>query len=94
MSTTWSPQALAECMAPLDTEGRRALQRHWNRLIWEEWVPPSQRVPRAAPTAGSDGRRRREARRAVARIAAAGRLAPVVALPTSCAASAGSGVAA
>jgi hypothetical protein len=75
---------LAECIAPLDDEGRRALRRYWEQVIQEEWVPPARRAPRPVPLSGLDERRaRREARRAIARIARAGRAArvPVLAVP-------------
>ena len=86
--------ALMECIAPLDKEDRRALRRYWERVIREEWVPPVRRVGWAGSADVDGPRRRREARRAMARVATAGRLAAVVALPTSPAADAGSGVAA
>lgn len=40
--------ALAECIAPLDDEDRRAVHRYWDRVIWEEWVPPVARRAMAA----------------------------------------------
>ncbi len=72
--------ALVECVVPLDEEGRQAVRDYWERVIREEWVPPVRRVPRAVPLAEDGRRERREARRAVARIAAASRLAPVLEL--------------
>ena len=80
MSTDTSAAALADCVAPLDDEGRRAVRRYWEQVIREEWVPAERGVQRAVPLAEDGRRERREARRAVARVAAAGRLAPVVAL--------------
>jgi hypothetical protein len=63
---TISPAELAECLAPLGIEDRRRLEEHWERVIREEWVPPSRRVSRPVRVAGLDERReRREARRAV-----------------------------
>ena len=73
MKTT-DPAGLDECVRPLDEEGRRALRRYWEQVIREEWVPPLRRVPRPVPLAEDGRRERREARRAVARIAAASRL--------------------
>ncbi len=73
--------ALTECVVPLDEEGRRAVRRYWEQVIWEEWEPPARRVPRPVPLAEDGRRERREARRAVARIAAASRTATVHALP-------------
>lgn len=73
--------ALVECIAPLADENRRAVRAYWEQVIREEWMPPVRRIPQVV---AQDGRRqRREARRAMARIAAAGRLASVVVLPTS-----------
>jgi hypothetical protein len=74
MEATHDPAALAECIAPLDEDGRRAVRQYWEQVIREEWVPPSRRVPRAVSLAELDERReRREARRAVAAVV---RLAP------------------
>lgn len=79
MSCTSHPAQLAECVVPLDEEGRRAVRRYWELVIREEWEPPARRVPRAVPLECDGRRERREARRAVARIAAAAsRVAPVV----------------
>jgi hypothetical protein len=76
MDTEIDAAALAECMAPLDGEARRMVRQYWEQVIREEWVPPAQRVPRAVSLAELDERReRRSARRAVARIAAASRVA-------------------
>ena len=69
------PLALDECVRPLDEDDRRELRRYWEQVIREEWVPPSRWMPRAVPLAEDGRRERRQARRAVARIAAAGRLA-------------------
>lgn len=73
MDSTTDVATLADCVAPLDEDGRRAVRRYWERVIQEEWVAPSRRMPGLTLFDGS-GRRGREARRAVARIAAAGRL--------------------
>ena len=73
METT-DPAALDECVRPLDDESRRMVRRYWEQVIREEWVPPTRRLPRSVPLAEDGRRERREARRAVARIAAAGRL--------------------
>lgn len=81
MSTGIDAAALAECIAPLDDEQRRALRRYWEQVIREEWAPPVRRVPRPVPLAEDGRRERREARRAIARIAAAGRVAVVRELP-------------
>lgn len=81
MNSTTYVAELAECVRPLDEDGRRAVRRYWEQVIWEEWVRSVRPARRAVSLAELDGRReRRQARRAVARIAAAGRLAPVVAL--------------
>jgi hypothetical protein len=66
--------ALADCVVPLDEEDRRAVRRYWKQVIREEWCPPVRRVPRAVPLPTDGRRERREARRAVARIAAASRV--------------------
>lgn len=91
MSSTTTGAALAECTALLNEEGRRAVRRYWDQVVREEWVAPSRGVPRLVLI--ESGRERREARRAMARVAAAGRLAAVVPLPTPLP-MAGSGVAA
>jgi hypothetical protein len=94
MDSTTNGAALVECVAPLDEEGRRAVRRYWEQVIREEWEPPVRRMPRAVPL-DSDGRReRREARRAIARIAAASRVTLVLALRTPAGDGSGSGVAA
>lgn len=85
------PASLADCVAQLDDAGRRAVRRYWERVIREEWVPPSRWERRTAPVDGA-ARQSREARRAMARVAASGRLAPVLSLSTSTPAAA-SGVA-
>jgi hypothetical protein len=52
------------------------VRRYWEQVICEEWVPAARPMPRSVPLAELDERReRRAARRAVARIAAAGRVA-------------------
>ena len=80
METT-DPAALDECVRPLDQEGRRAVLRYWEQVIREEWVPPARRAPRPVPLAEDRRRERREARRAVARIAAASRLRVLPSVP-------------
>ena len=77
MESTTDPAALDECVGPLDEEGRRAVRRYWEQVIREEWVPPVRRVPRPVPLPEDGRRERRQARRAVARIAAASRTAQV-----------------
>lgn len=74
MDSTVDPGALAECIAPLGDEDRRAVRRYWERVIWEEWVPPERRAPRPVPLAEDGRRERRDARRAIARIASASRV--------------------
>lgn len=74
MSSEFDRAALAECVVPLDTEGRRAVRRYWEQVIREEWVPPVRRRPRAVPLSEDGRRERRSARRAVSRIAAASRV--------------------
>ena len=83
MDSTSSLSVPMECMAPLDDEDRRAVRRYWERVIREEWVPPERRVPRAVPLPEDSRRERREARRAVARIAAASRTVRMRALPSA-----------
>ena len=61
-------EALAECIAPLDAEDRYALQRYWDRVIWAESVPRSQRVERVPSFAELDERR---AQRRTRRLSAA-----------------------
>jgi hypothetical protein len=71
MSTQWSndPAALAECIAPLSQDDRRALWRYWNRVTAEEWVPPAERA-RVPSFAELDERRaRRRMRRQLASVA-------------------------
>jgi hypothetical protein len=92
MSTTKDGAALAECVAPLSEDERRSVRRYWEQVIREEWVPASRRVRRPVSLAELDERReRRSARRAVARIAAAGRVAQVRRLVPAVAASGGFG---
>ncbi|MGD9528486.1 MAG: hypothetical protein AB7L91_16805 [Dehalococcoidia bacterium] len=83
MDRNTDPEALAECVAPLDDECREVLQRYWDRVIEEVWaVLPAKPVPSpASMTEWAERRERREARRAMARIAAAGRIARVHVLP-------------
>ena len=78
MFSTIDPAELADCVVPLDEESRRSLRRYWELVIREEWVPPSRQAPRPVPLAEDGRRERREARRAIARIAAASRVAAVV----------------
>ena len=82
MDSMTDPAALTECVTPLDEVDRRAVRRYWEQVIREEWVPPVRRVPRPVPLAEDSRRERRAARRAVARIAAASRVATVHALHT------------
>lgn len=72
MFPTIDPAELADCVVPLDEEGRRALRRYWERVIREEWVSPRQRTT-PSPRPSEDGQRRlRGARRAVAHTATTG----------------------
>lgn len=71
MDSTVDPAALAECIAPLGDEERRAVRQYWERVIREEWVPPNRRAPRPVPLAEDSRRERREARRAIALVAQA-----------------------
>jgi hypothetical protein len=80
MDSTTNGGVLVECVAPLNEEGRRAVRRYWEQVIREEWAEPVRRMPRAVPSDADIRRERREARRAIARIAAASRVAQVVAL--------------
>lgn len=76
MDAISDPRALDECVVALDEEGQKAVRQYWEQVIREEWVPSARPVPRAVSLAELDERRdRRSARRAVARIAAAGRVA-------------------
>ncbi len=72
MDSTINPADLAECVVPLDVVGRRAVRRYWELVIREELLRV-RAVPRSVPLPEDGRRERREARRAVARIAAAGR---------------------
>lgn len=82
MSRHVNPAELAECIAPLDEEDRRALWRYWDQVIWEEWAAPVPRSPRTVSLAELEERRqRRETRRAIGRVAAAARTASVLAFP-------------
>lgn len=74
------PAALAECVAPLGIAAQRALREYWDQVVREEWIPPARRVPSPLPPADVCRRERREARRAMARIAAASRSGQVVVL--------------
>lgn len=74
METVMAAADLDECVRALDEDGRRAVRQYWEQVIREEWVPPTRRIPRAVPLPEDGRRERREARRAVARIAAASRL--------------------
>ena len=65
MDSTTEGAVLAQCAAPLDEAGRRAVRAYWEQVIREEWVPPVRRMPRAVSLAELDERReRRAARRA------------------------------
>lgn len=79
MDSTIDAAGLADCVAPLDEEDRAALRRYWDEVIGEVWSALHARpVPRPVPLAELDERRaRRQARRAMARVAAAGRVAAV-----------------
>ena len=63
-----APESLAECIAHLGDEDRYALRKHWDRLVWEAWIPPSQQVERVPSFAELDERRaqRRMRRHSVA----------------------------
>lgn len=75
MSSKISAAELAECVVPLDEEGQKAVRQYWEQVIREEWVAATRPVPRAVSLAELDERReRRSARRALAQIAAAGRV--------------------
>jgi hypothetical protein len=81
-------RALLDCVAPLSEKDRRAVRRYWEQVIREEWLPAVRPMPRSVPLAELDERReRRSARRAVARIAAAGRVAQLRRLAPSMATS-------
>jgi hypothetical protein len=83
MDAISDPRALDDCVVALDEEGQKAVRQYWEQVIREEWVPAARPVPRAVSMAELDERReRRSARRAVARIAAASRLAQVHRLAT------------
>lgn len=77
------PETLTDCVVPLSSEDMRALHCYWDQVIREEWVAPTQRELAPVSLLVQEERRaRREARRAMARIARAGRRSNVVALPT------------
>lgn len=73
MSRTTDAAAMAECIAPLDDESRRALRRYWEQVIREEWIPAARQAPRPVPLDEDLRRERRAARRAAAAVV---RLAP------------------
>jgi hypothetical protein len=84
MDSTIHPADLDQCVAPLDDDDLRALRQYWEQVT-DELCPLARPVPRAVPLP-SDGRReRREVRRTVGRIAAAGqtriRVLPVAPTP-------------
>jgi glutathione S-transferase len=68
------PAALTECIAPLPDAARRAICQYWEQVIREEWEPPVRPRPRAVPLSEDGRRARREAPRAVSRIATASRM--------------------
>ncbi|WP_103379743.1 hypothetical protein [Pseudonocardia dioxanivorans] len=74
--------ALADRIDPLCDDERRRLVSYWDQVIREEWTPVIEGPPAARSLAELDERRaRREARRAMARIARAGqRRAPAARL--------------
>lgn len=72
-----NPADLDGCVRPLDEDDRRALRRYWEQVIREELLPVTL-APRAVRLAEDSRRERRQARRAVARIAAASRVRRVV----------------
>jgi hypothetical protein len=74
MDAMSDPRVLDECMAPLNEEDQKAVRRYWEQVIREEWEPPVRPRPRAVPLPEDGRRERREARRAVSRIAAASRV--------------------
>lgn len=63
-----SPEELSECIARLDYEARYALWKYWDRLVWEECVPRSERVERVPSFAELDARR---AERRISRLSTA-----------------------
>ncbi|MGI8815332.1 MAG: hypothetical protein ACR2G2_08660 [Pseudonocardia sp.] len=63
------PESLAQCIAPLGADDRRALLKYWDRVTAEEWVPPSERIHRVPSLAELDERRaRRRMRRQLASV--------------------------
>jgi hypothetical protein len=80
MDSTIYAGDLTDCVRPLDEQDRQALRRYWEQVISEEWTPAAEALPRAVSWEELDERRaRRNARRAMARIAqAAGRRTVVV----------------
>lgn len=63
------PAELAECIAPLNDEERRALRQYWERVIREEWISASRIPPRTVPEPDLEERRaRRAARRSMAAV--------------------------
>jgi hypothetical protein len=51
------PEDLTECIAPLSDGDRYALRWYWNQLVWDECVPPDERVERVPSFAELDERR-------------------------------------
>lgn len=72
--------SFADCVVPLGEDDRRELRRYWERVVRQEWVRPSRFVPSPVPSVAERVREQRQAARAMARAAAARRLAPVVSL--------------
>lgn len=73
--------ALSDCVAVLDTDDQHAVEAYWDHVIAEvmaECEPSARVLPRAVPLPEDERRARRQARRAMARVAAASRLATVV----------------
>jgi hypothetical protein len=76
MSTAVIAAALAERIDPLDEEEQRMLHEYWDNVIREELVPGGERRPVPDALSVAEERRvRRETRRRMATVAAAGRAA-------------------
>lgn len=81
MRNVVDPAALAECVGQLDEDAGRAVRAYWHRVVQEVAAEPVVRtVFYPVPFVSDIRRERREARRAMARIAEAGRRTQVVAL--------------
>lgn len=71
MEATCDPAGLAECLAPLDREGRRLVREYWERVIEEcdaEVVAAPRPTSALLDGSAAERRRRRVERRQVAAV--------------------------